>query len=129
MLGRPRHHHQAEGCALHHGLNDPHVTWEGLSVTPLDHRTYLATKVQGEISMFGKPRDRETINRSARQDSDGKAKAQLLEPQYPNRKRLGLDTMVDIQCFQETTQWSLELRHAPWKRGCDQHSKGYETGA
>jgi len=44
--------------ALHHDLNDPRATREGLSVIPLGHQTYLAAKAKGEISMSGKPRTR-----------------------------------------------------------------------
>ena len=49
------------------------------------------------------------VNELRRKPSTSPA-AYSTEPQYPNRKRLGLDTMVDIQCFPETTQWPLELR-------------------
>jgi hypothetical protein len=110
-------------------LNDPQATWEGLSVRPLGHRTYLATKVKGEKSMFGKPGVRETINRSARRDPDGKAKAKLLEPEYPNRKCHGLDTMVKIQSFHEPAFRGRAENYAPRKQGRNQRPKGYETGA
>ena len=49
-----------------------------MSVIPLGHRTYLATKVEGESSMSGKAGSRETIDRDARRDPDGMAKAKLL---------------------------------------------------
>ena len=35
-------------------LFDPRVTREGLSVTPLGHRTHLKAKAGGENSLFGK---------------------------------------------------------------------------
>ena len=54
-----------------------------MSVIPLDHRTYLATKVKGEISMFGKAGGRETTKRLAGRGSDGMVKARPLEPQCP----------------------------------------------
>ena len=78
-------------------MNDSRGTREGLSVIPLGHRTYLATKVYGESSMSGKAGSRETIDRDARRDPDGMAKAKLLEVECPHCKGNDLDTMVDIQ--------------------------------
>jgi hypothetical protein len=69
-------------------------------VKPLGCRTHLETKAEGEISMFEKAGCIETIKGHARRDPDGMVKAELPEPQWPNRKGLGLDTMVDIQCSQ-----------------------------
>ena len=69
---------------------------------PLGHRTYLATKVSGESSMSGKAGFRETINRDARRDPDGMAKARLLEVECPYRQGNDLDTMVDIQGLEKT---------------------------
>jgi hypothetical protein len=44
-----RHPWLLRSSALHHDLNDPRVTREGLSVIPLGHQTYLAAKAKGEI--------------------------------------------------------------------------------
>jgi len=81
-------------------MNDPRATREGLSVIPLGHRTYLDAKAKGESSMFGKSGCQEITNWHARQDPDGMAKATLPEPKYPNYKAVRLDTVIDIQCFQ-----------------------------
>lgn len=54
-----------------------------MSVTPLDHRTHLATKVKGETSMFGKAGSREATKQLAGRGPDGMVKARLLEPQCP----------------------------------------------
>ena len=68
---------------------------------PLGYQTYLATKVQGEISMSEKAGCIKTIKMLARRDPDGMVKAGLPEPQWPNCKQLGSDTMVDIRCPQD----------------------------
>ena len=102
---------------------------------PLGHRTYLATKVKGDNSMFGKAGCRETINRHARQDPDGTVKARPLEAKYPNCKCHNLDTMVDIQGSQTTgrdihpVQGDSPRRspqHAPREMGCHRQPEGYE---
>ena len=54
-----------------------------MSVIPLDHRTYLATKVKGETSMFGKAGNSETTKLLAGRGPDGMVKARPLEPQCP----------------------------------------------
>ena len=68
---------------------------------PLGCQPYLATKVQGEISMSEKAGCIKTIKMLARRDPDGMVKAGLPEPQWPNCKQLGSDTMVDIRCPQD----------------------------
>jgi hypothetical protein len=50
----------------------------------LGHQTYLAVKAKGESSMSGKPGCDEAAKLHARQDPDGKVKAELPEPQCPN---------------------------------------------
>jgi hypothetical protein len=64
---------------------------------PLDHLTYPATKVKGEISMSGKVGGQETFNRPAHRDPNGRVNARLHEPKYPRCKERFLDTKVDIQ--------------------------------
>ena len=68
---------------------------------PLGYQTYLATKVQGEISMSEKAGCIKTIKMPARRDPDGMVKAGLPEPQWPICKQVGSDTMVDIRCPQD----------------------------
>ena len=68
----------------------------------MGHRTYLATKVKGENSMFGKAEYRETINWQDRQDPDGTVNTRLREAKYPNGKDHHLETMVDIQGSQKS---------------------------
>jgi hypothetical protein len=51
----------------------------------LGHQTYLKGKPGGESSMSGKPRCLEPAKGHVRQDPDGKMKAELPEPQCPNR--------------------------------------------
>jgi hypothetical protein len=81
---------------------DPHVTWEELSVILLGLRTNLEAKAEGENSMFGKLRRRETTYRRARQDPDGMVRATLPEPKCPNCKVYRLDTVGNIQCLKTT---------------------------
>ena len=52
--------------------------------------------------MSGKAGIRETINRDARRDPVGMAKAKLLEVECPHCKGNDLDTMVDIQGLEKT---------------------------
>ena len=52
--------------------------------------------------MSGKAGSRETIDRDARRDPDGRAKARLLEVECPYCKGNDLDTMVDIQGLSKT---------------------------
>jgi hypothetical protein len=85
-------------------------------VKPLGCRTHLEAKAEGEISMFEKAGCIETIKGHARRDPDGMVKAELPEPQWPNRKGLGLDTMVDIQCSQDRRHPDLAGEHAPGDR-------------
>ena len=83
---------------------------------PLGCRTHLEAKAEGEISMFEKAGCIETIKGHARRDPDGMVKAELPEPQWPNRKGLGLDTMVDIQCSPDHRHPDLAGEHAPGGR-------------
>src|SRR5262245_60211597 len=75
--------------ASRHDVIDPHATWEGLSVRPLGHRTYLKAKAGGESSMFGKAGCREAARRYAGRGPDGMAKPALAEPKCPNRNITG----------------------------------------
>ena len=65
----------------------------------------------------------------ARQDPDDMVKATLLEPEYPYRRKHGLETMIDIQCSPNDRRVDRPpAQHAPWELGCDQHPQGYEMG-
>ena len=83
---------------------------------PLGYQTYLATKVQGEISMSEKAGCIKTIKMPARRDPDGMVKAGLPEPQWPICKQLGSDTMVDIRCPQDRQCCATTDQHAPGDR-------------
>ena len=72
-----------------------------MSVIPLGHRTHLATKVQGEISMFGKAGNSEATKRLAGRGPDGMVKARLLESQCPICKERRPETVVNIRGFQD----------------------------
>ena len=72
-----------------------------MSVIPMGHHIYLATKVKGEISMCGKARCSETTKLYARRDPDGMVKAVLLEPKCPNCKGLRLGKVVDAQVLRD----------------------------
>ena len=87
-------------CAPRRDRVDPRVTRERLSVIPLGRLTYLKGKPGGDNSMSGKPRCSESAEGHAWRDPDGMVKAELLEPQCPLGKGLGLDTAIDIQGFQ-----------------------------
>src|SRR5262249_29494882 len=105
--------HQTGHGAPRHDAVDPRATRERLSVTPLSHRTNLTRKLEGKSSMSGKPRGSENAEGLARQDSDGRVKAELLEPQCPFCKGLGLDTAFDIQGFPRNPKrvaWGYTLR-------------------
>ena len=93
---------------------------------PLGHRTYLAAKTKGDKSMSGKAGCRETINRPARQDPDGKVKARLPEAKYPRCKAFDLDTMVHIQGSRIGEETLPLPEHAPREPGHNQWPKGYE---
>jgi hypothetical protein len=60
----------------------------------LGHQTYLATKVKGENSMFGKAKGRETAYLSDRLDPNGMVNATLRESQHPFCKTCSLVTAV-----------------------------------
>ena len=68
---------------------------------PLGHRTHLATKVQGEISMFGKAGNSEATKRLAGRGPDGMVKARPLEPRCPIWKERRPETVANIRGFQD----------------------------
>jgi len=104
-VSRPNKQLQQTGHgAPSNGVIDPRATREGLSVIPLGRLTYLKGKPGGDNSMSGKPRYPEIAEGHAWRDPDDMVKADLLEPQCPLCKGLGLDTAIDIQGFQ---------RHSP----------------
>jgi hypothetical protein len=95
-------------------------------VIPLGHRTYLAAKTNGDKSMSGTAGCRETINRPACQDPDGKVKARLPEAKYPCCRASDLDTMVHIQGSRISKETLPLPEHAPREPGHNQWPKGYE---
>jgi len=106
-------------------------------VIPLGHRTYLATKVKGENSMFGKAGCSETTKRYARRDPDGTVKAALPEPKCPYCKGHRLDKVVDIQALPDGQQLHIagkrrshhfRREHAPRELDCYPQSQGHEMG-
>src|SRR5262249_52335373 len=112
-------------------------TRERLSVIPLGHRTYLATKVKGENSMFGKAGRSETTKRYARRDPDGTVKATLPEPKCQYGKGRRLDKRDDSQALPEGQHLHIagkrrsqhfRREHAPRELDCYPQSQGNEMG-
>jgi hypothetical protein len=88
--------------ASRHGTVDPCATQEDLSATVLGHQTYPKAKAVRDNSMSGKPRCKEAAKRHARQDPDGKVKAELPEPKCPNCNLSGRKRRMISDCILES---------------------------
>ena len=68
------------------------------------------------------------VNELRRKPSTSPA-AYSTEPEYPYRRKHGLEMMIDIQCSLNDRRVDRPpAQHAPWELGCDQHPQGYEMG-
>jgi len=81
---------------------------------PLDHQTYLKTKVVGDHSMSGKAGCSETAKLHAGRGPNGTVKAKLLEPQCPYSNVYWSETAGDIRYSQETDV--IHSRQEKWNR-------------
>ena len=97
-----------------------------MQTRPMDHRTHLEPKGEGETSMSGKRMNLEVVYRSDPQDPSETVKAGLPEPQDPNSKESYLGTTAKYpRCFSDTANLS-QLRPTASRRNwvAMSHQKG-----